>query len=464
MIVGRTNAHRFWLTFSVTLIPFVSFVLAGLIRFYSGIFRPAEEPDLRSYFGLCLLATVLWAGASEYLRLGHLSDLSVLRTIWQRGVTAWLTGVMLTTAATFFYRRTLFSRTFLAIASFFWLVLAFGTIWHIKRKLLSQTGNLRRNRIALIGVEPYLTQLKSRLKEQNSVPCEVVTSVNLGASTDDATQKNREWEQFKESWGQFALDDILAVWSPTTPGHFYPEIVTFSKKCSVPLRLLLHLDGAAITRDDFFYFLGYPVLGITGCPGDSFRYVVLKRAFDIVISILLLVLLSPFMLLITLLIKLTLPGRILHIQERVGVNGKRFKLYKFRTMRAEADKREAEHAWTVPSDPRVTPLGRYLRRFSIDELPQFINVLRGDMSVVGPRPERPFFVEKFLSEVSEYNNRHHIRAGITGWAQINGLRGDSSINKRVEFDLYYMRNWSMALDMKIICLTVLRMIRDPNAY
>ncbi len=464
MIVGRTSVRRFWLGAWNSLIPVVSFALAALVRFYSGVFRPAEDLDWRSYFGFCLLATFIWVFVSHSFRFGDLSNLSAIHKVWDNRVRAWFFSVLLTIATTFFYRDILFSRTFLAIASFVWLVLAVGTTWFLKKRLLSDRQDLKPNRIALIGVEPYLSQFKSQLKEQATLPCEVVACVNLGDSAVESAIQKLEWVQFKNNWNEMALDDILVVWSPMTPGNYYSEIVGFSKTCSVPMRLLLHLDGAAITRDDFFYFIGYPVLGITGCPGDSFRYVVLKRTFDVVISVLLLILLSPLMVLIAFLIRLSSPGGILHIQERVGVNGMRFKLYKFSTMRPGINELDADQVWTVRSDPRVTSVGRFLRRYSIDELPQFYNVLKGDMSIVGPRPERPFFVERFLSEVGEYNNRHHIKAGITGWAQINGLRGDSSISKRVEYDLYYMRNWSLSFDIRIICLTLVRILHDPNAY
>jgi lipopolysaccharide/colanic/teichoic acid biosynthesis glycosyltransferase len=147
----------------------------------------------------------------------------------------------------------------------------------------------------------------------------------------------------------------------------------------------------------------------------------------------------------------------------VGLNGKIFKMYKFRTM-AVAASRESDTQWTVPNDPRRTRLGSFLRRTNLDELPQFFNVLLGHMSVVGPRPERPFFVHKFLQQVSHYNSRHYLKVGITGWAQVNGLRGDTSIEKRVEYDLYYMRHWTFTFDLHIILLTLFRGFSDDNAY
>jgi lipopolysaccharide/colanic/teichoic acid biosynthesis glycosyltransferase len=138
-------------------------------------------------------------------------------------------------------------------------------------------------------------------------------------------------------------------------------------------------------------------------------------------------------------------------------------MYKFRTMRVSA-RNESDTTWTTANDPRRTRLGELLRRTSIDELPQFINVLKGDMSVVGPRPERPYFVEKFLREVRRYNHRHSLKVGITGWAQVHGWRGDTSIEKRLEHDLYYLQNWSFAFDLRIVAMTVLSALTNKNAY
>ncbi|HUV12076.1 MAG TPA: sugar transferase, partial [Acidobacteriota bacterium] len=147
----------------------------------------------------------------------------------------------------------------------------------------------------------------------------------------------------------------------------------------------------------------------------------------------------------------------------VGLNGRPFRMHKFRTMRVGSPE-EDETRWTVENDPRRTKIGAFLRRTNLDELPQFFNVLWGDMSIVGPRPERPCFVRKFLQEVAQYNRRHYLKVGITGWAQVNGWRGDTSIPKRIEYDLYYLKNWSLTFDLKIIFLTLWRGFADKNAY
>ena len=172
---------------------------------------------------------------------------------------------------------------------------------------------------------------------------------------------------------------------------------------------------------------------------------------------------DSIMLIVALLIKLTSPGPIIFCQERVGLHNRPFKMYKFRSMAVQSAAKEKSQ-WTTPGDPRVTPIGRFIRKTSIDELPQLFNVLKGDMSLVGPRPERPFFVEKFKEEIPRYMIKHQVRPGMTGWAQVNGYRGDTSITKRIEHDLYYIENWTLGFDFKIMFLTVFKGFINKNAY
>lgn len=197
---------------------------------------------------------------------------------------------------------------------------------------------------------------------------------------------------------------------------------------------------------------GIPLMNLRHIPLDEAFNRVLKRATDIVISLTGLVVLSPLLLAVALLVKVTSPGPVLYCQERVGLNRRPFLMYKFRSMRADDSGRD-KTAWSTRTDDRRTPIGAFLRKFSIDELPQLYNVLRGDMSIVGPRPELPYFVDKFKEEVPMYMLKHLVRPGITGWAQVLGWRGDTSITQRIKCDLYYIENWSFLLDIKIILMT-----------
>jgi exopolysaccharide biosynthesis polyprenyl glycosylphosphotransferase len=189
----------------------------------------------------------------------------------------------------------------------------------------------------------------------------------------------------------------------------------------------------------------------------------LKRAIDLVAAVILSIVLSPLLLVLAIAIRLSSPGPVLFRQQRVGLNGAPFTLVKFRTMIRDAEA-ETGPVFAQPGDARRTAAGSFMRRFSLDELPQLYNILRGEMSLVGPRPERPFFVERFSGEVPRYLDRHQVRPGVTGWAQVNDLRGASSIAERTIYDIYYVENWSLALDLKILVLTLVRIFVQRHAY
>ncbi|MFN0063514.1 MAG: undecaprenyl-phosphate glucose phosphotransferase [Myxococcaceae bacterium] len=208
-------------------------------------------------------------------------------------------------------------------------------------------------------------------------------------------------------------------------------------------------------------FGGLPIISLQSSPLDGWNQIA-KRLFDVAVAGLLLVLLAPVMVVVAVLVKLTSPGPILYRQERMGMDGRTFDILKFRTMRADAESSGAQMAHQ--GDPRRTFLGPVLRALSLDELPQLWNVLVGDMSLVGPRPERPVFIEEFKRQIPKYHLRHKVKSGLTGWAQINGLRGQTSIQKRIEYDLYYIENWSLLLDVKILVRTALGGFLSKNAY
>jgi Undecaprenyl-phosphate glucose phosphotransferase len=230
---------------------------------------------------------------------------------------------------------------------------------------------------------------------------------------------------------------------------------------TVSVRLVPDLARAFTLNASVEDFDGTPVVLVTQSPDEGWRSAV-KRAFDLLVAAVALVLLSPVMAAIAVWIKLDSPGPVLYVQERVGLNGRRFAMYKFRTMRADSES-ESGPTWATKDDPRCTRAGRVLRRLSLDELPQLWNVVMGRMSLVGPRPERPVFVDQFRSSVPRYMLRHHVKAGLTGWAQVNGLRGDTPLDRRIEYDLFYIRNWSLGFDLKILLLTVTRLLRDASS-
>jgi Undecaprenyl-phosphate glucose phosphotransferase len=207
---------------------------------------------------------------------------------------------------------------------------------------------------------------------------------------------------------------------------------------------------------------GIPVININDVPLQGFNSIV-KRTIDIAISALALIVLGVPFFVVAALVKVTSRGPVFYRQERMGLDGKPFMIYKFRSMYDGAEA-ETGPIMTIPGDTRRTPIGRLLRRSNIDELPQLWNALRGEMSIVGPRPERPNFVAEFKDKIPQYMLRHKVKAGITGWAQVNGWRGNTSIEKRIEYDLYYIENWSVRLDLKIMWLTLLRGFFHKHAY
>ena len=204
-----------------------------------------------------------------------------------------------------------------------------------------------------------------------------------------------------------------------------------------------------------------PIINIRYVPLDDEFNKFLKYVSDYIIAIIAIVITSPIMIVTAIAIKLTSPGPIIFKQERIGHNSKPFMMYKFRSMKVQ-DPNEEKSEWTTKDDPRKTLVGNFIRKTSIDELPQFFNVLKGDMSVVGPRPERPYFVEQFKETVPKYMVKHQVKPGLTGWAQIHGCRGDTSITKRIEYDIEYVENWHMGLDLAIMIKTALK--KNPNAY
>ena len=208
---------------------------------------------------------------------------------------------------------------------------------------------------------------------------------------------------------------------------------------------------------------GLPVINIRKVPLSNVVNRAIKRTIDIVGAFVALILFAIPMFVVALLIKCTSKGPVIFSQVRVGLHNKEFKMYKFRSMVVQEASKEA-NAWTTKNDVRVTGIGKFIRKTSIDELPQLINVLKGDMSLVGPRPERPKFVEKFKEEIPRYMIKHQVRPGITGWAQVNGYRGDTSIRKRIEHDVHYIENWTLGFDIKILFLTIFKGFINKNAY
>lgn len=257
--------------------------------------------------------------------------------------------------------------------------------------------------------------------------------------------------------------DEIAITLGLSEYYRLEEIVALCEKSGVHTKFIPDYNNIIPTKPYTEDILGLPVINIRYVPLSNNFQAAVKRCMDIVGSICAIILFSPVMLLAAILVKTTSKGPLIYKQERVGLHNKTFWMYKFRSMEVQKENEEKK-AWTTKNDPRVTRIGKIMRRTSIDELPQLFNILKGDMSLVGPRPERPFFVEKFQEEIPRYMVKHQVRPGLTGWAQVNGYRGDTSIRKRIECDLYYIENWTIGLDIKILFLTVFKGFVNKNAY
>lgn len=261
--------------------------------------------------------------------------------------------------------------------------------------------------------------------------------------------------------GAFEVDEVIIA-LPEANQRELVDIIVRAERGRVSIKVfpdVFQIMASEVSIDDLN---GLPLLTIRDVALRGWK-LTLKRAVDIVVSAVALIILSPLLLFIALLIKLDSPGAVFYCQQRMGLDARPFWMLKFRSMRNDAEVTTGP-VWATPDDPRRTRLGALIRRFSIDEVPQLINVLWGEMSLVGPRPERPVFVEQFKQQIPRYMDRHREKAGLTGWAQVNGLRGDTSIIERTKYDLWYIENWSLSLDFKIMLRTLFRLLTDKNAY
>lgn len=464
MIRRRVNLVLWWLTIAYFFVPSIAFLLAGYIRFTSSYFRAAEA-DPYSYTGLLIVATVVWALVVEHYQLNRAATLFALHTGILATLKATFSTMALVLAVSFFYRPINFSRLFVAVACV--LMFALGlVVLHLFRNSMQnrQANGAGHLRIAILGADEYALRVADRLKHNLFIRCDVIRFVAL-PDQKPAVEASRviSWDHLEEVVDLLHCQEVLVALPPSR----FPELQGWMQRVQslcIPVRVVLDLGDGVFVPDRVFDFCGLPLLDVRSYPVDTIRYVVAKRIFDVAFSSLALLLTAPIMAIVAWAVKLTSRGPVFFAQERVSLNGRRFKMLKFRTMYLrDGESCNARH--TARNDDRITPVGRLLRQTSLDELPQFWNVLKSDMSVVGPRPELTFFVQKFRGEIPSYMARHNVKCGITGWAQVNGLRGsDSSILERIEYDLYYLRNWSLLFDIKIICLTLLTAGARKNAY
>jgi Undecaprenyl-phosphate glucose phosphotransferase len=459
----RLESYSFYIRLWHYSLPMFAFAIAACVRF--GLLdsnRYPAEYDPKFYFAVLLVTTLVWAVAVEQQRLCSIDELFREYTGLRKSVSACFATYSALLSVLFFYRQQNFSRVFFVASSAALLLLTLCTRAAL-RHLLQLTRRLRRSvRVMIVGTDHHARRIAGRLARVPIVASEVVAYLRIG-DQEVAVCDAPVYEMDDIGSGQMVpFEELVIAAAPEQFASLSDLVVRLEWLC-VPTRVVLDLGGLPLVRERLFHFGDLQMMDLATTPLDSPAYFFLKRVFDISFSLFMICLTGPLMVMIAIAIRLSSPGPVLFLQERVGLNGRPFDMFKFRTMRAEATD-ESDTNWTVKDDPRRTVIGTFLRETSLDELPQFFNVLKGEMSVVGPRPERPHFVKRFLEEVSHYDSRHRLKVGITGWAQVNGWRGDSSIQKRFEFDLYYLQNWSFWFDLRIILLTAFSGMFGKNAY
>ncbi|MGC2765474.1 MAG: exopolysaccharide biosynthesis polyprenyl glycosylphosphotransferase [Candidatus Acidiferrum sp.] len=464
MIRGRLKRVQFALNLTVLATPLAAFSLAAYFRFATHLLpRYSSDADPSSYFGLLLLTTILWAIVVEHYELASIENHFLAKGRIRRVLVACFATYLAVLAVTFFYRDTTFSRVFIWLSGLSLVVLTL--LVQLVFRWLWLNGTIRNNsetNVLIVGADEFAVRVAESLLSDPVTPCSIQGHVKLPGQN-CAVQNLPVYdlsETDKLAIGHSIDDVILAI-----PPALLADISQIRKRLSplcAPMRLVLEVGEPLESRQRVFSIGDLVMLDLHGTPAESVLYIILKRAFDVVFSTCVLILTAPVFLLIAAAVRRTSPGPVFFVQERVGLNGKLFRMFKFRSMVFSPE--DTYDRLTVENDPRCTGFGRILRKTGLDELPQFFNVLKGDMSVVGPRPETPALVQKFMQSVGNYNRRHYLKVGITGWAQVNGWRGNTSIEKRVEYDLYYLRHWTFALDLQIVILTLIRGFTDKNAY
>ncbi|WP_411822645.1 undecaprenyl-phosphate glucose phosphotransferase [Leptospira sp. 'Mane'] len=468
MLKERSQSFKLLFLFTDLFIAGFSFGLSFFIRYYlldDSEFQ-RQVIDVNNYLILAIVLALTQIFAFLSIDLYHpRRGLSFTDEFF--GIVSGVgLNLVIVLALLFFIRGESFSRlviTYFALGAIVSISIAHLVLRGILRILRKRGYNLRS--VVVIGTGKSAKNFADSI-QKHSIYGYVVkglftgkVSLNLGESKYQILGNVKKLEDYVKS----NEVDLLVYAFSHDEGDFLKEVIDTSDYYGIDLKVIPSYEEIITAKGRTEIIDGIPIISIRNIPLRLGYNRVIKRSFDIAFSLLFILLFSPFYLLISILIKLTSPGPVFYKQERIGLDNRVFGMMKFRSMIVQK-KTDSDTLWTTKDDPRVTKIGAVLRKLSLDETPQFFNVLFGDMSVVGPRPERPFYVEKFQTEHHQYMRRHAAKAGITGWAQVQGLRGDTSIEKRIEADIYYIENWSLIFDIKIIILTPWKAVVDRNAY
>ena len=471
----RQKSQFFEFLFVVTdlVVVSIAWVLAYWIRFSSQLVEVDKGiPDFSHYLSMVVFIWVIWASVFRWIGL-YRPRRGVRPTLemWEL-VRATALSTLLLIAVVYLFREKSVPFSRMVFLYFWGLATAFslmqrGALRYFLRDMRRRGYNIRY--LLLVGAGQVAEDIAARVRMHSELGVQLVGCLSK-EGVQDTGKEGRGFSaggipvlgSYSELGARLVDTDIdqIIIALPLEDNHLLPVVMDQIGDSLVDVKIVPDIYRFVRIGGAIEEFEGLPVVSLQDSPIEGIN-LFLKRIFDLCLSGMILLLLSPVMLLLALLIKLSSRGPVFYAQERVSVDGSRFKIFKFRTMRCDAECNGP--GWSKKGDPRVTWLGRVLRKYSLDELPQLFNVLRGDMSLVGPRPERPVFIEEFRKRVPRYMLRHKVPAGMTGWAQVHGWRGDTSIDRRIEFDLFYIENWSIMLDLRILILTLFSGIKDVNA-
>jgi Undecaprenyl-phosphate glucose phosphotransferase len=431
-----------------SLIILISWMLAYYLRFILEFGGDTQEMVFNRYLGygflLTIISVITFKNTKVYETTQFDSTAKELRNVFKAN----LISFVLFLVVSFFSSQERLSRIMLV----FYLLTSSSILVLVKIYFRNSLLKLPVN-LALVGHGESIKKYYEIIKEYSNY------KLLFWFDAPDSYAKKNSVSDFDPKILEENNCDGVIIGFDTKEANLAQTYIEKLSKYIIPIMVLPDVEYAKLGFS-IYNFKGIPVLSINE-PNVKSSGLLLKRIFDFLACGIGFLLISPLLVAIALLIKLTSKGPVFYAQTRMGVDGKEFKMWKFRSMVVGEKNQEG---WTVKDDPRVTGIGQFIRKTSFDELPQLWNVLAGDMSLVGPRPERPVFVEKFRTEIPDYMLRHKFKAGITGWAQINGWRGDTSIEKRIECDIWYIKNWSFALDISIIFLTFWKGFINKNAY
>lgn len=445
----------------------LAWLFSYYLRFYSGLV-PADKgiPPLKSYMLLVIPILLIWGFAFRAFGLyrprriaSHISEVFDITK-------ACLISTLVLVAVTFFFRQYEFSRLvfiFFTVITVAALSLERWLFRELLRYLRKKGYNLRY--AIIVGTGELSRAIINRLEMHPEIGIKIE-----GIISTNRNETGKDWGGLKVIG---AHENIRTIIREKGINHVvialewgeHSKVAEVLKSIGdemVDIKVIPDIYEFMTLRGGIDELDGLPIISLQGTPLYGWN-IVAKRGADIIFSVIAIIITAPLMSLIAILIKLTSSGPIFYKQERMSIGGDIFRMLKFRSMKTDAE-RNTGAVWAKEDDPRRTWLGAFLRKTSLDELPQFFNVLKGEMSIVGPRPERPVFIQEFRKNIPHYMLRHKMKAGITGWAQVNGLRGDTDLKKRIEYDLYYIENWSIALDMKIMWLTIWKGLVNKNAY